>query len=203
MSAPHAHPGDLHLGFPERFDLALGTLIGLTAAAILGHWWAVPAWLGWGILMGRISGVDFRELRIPNELVAIGVVMTLPLLALATIGHESTSRLSDASLIRAVAGAFAGLGIYLALNLVAGVVLRGGSIGLGMGDVKLAFVIGAYLAFVGWGPWFFGLFFLSFLCQAVIGLGLIATRKATLKTAIPFGPFMVLGAVLALLPAFS
>lgn len=203
MTDASAHPEDLQLAFPPRFDPVLGVLIGAIAAIVVGHWWAAPAWIVWGAIMGRISGIDLRELRIPNRLVGIAAAVTFPLLALAMIDHEGSARLADASLLRAVAGAVAGLGIYLALNVVAGIVLRGGSIGLGMGDVKLAFVIGAHLAFVGWGPWFFGLFFLGFLCQAVIGLGLIAARRATLKTAIPFGPFMVLGALLALLPAFS
>ena len=65
---------------------------------------------------------------------------------------------------------------------------------MGFGDVKLAFLMGLLL---GWPNILVGLFF-SFLIGAIIGLGLVAFGKKKLKSMVPFGPFLVLGAFIAL-----
>ena len=61
-----------------------------------------------------------------------------------------------------------------------------------MGDVKLAFSLGLYLGWLGWGQVFLG-GFLAFLLGAVIGVGLIATGVKGRKDVVPFGPFLALG----------
>ncbi len=66
--------------------------------------------------------------------------------------------------------------------------------GMGMGDVKLALLMGAVL-----GPMVIVAFFLAFLVGAVVGVGLIVTKRKTRKDAIPFGPYLALGSVIALL----
>lgn len=65
---------------------------------------------------------------------------------------------------------------------------------MGMGDVKLAFLLGFLLGFL---KSIIG-FFLAFEIGAVWGLSLIFFGKAKLKTAVPFGPFLILGMVLAI-----
>ena len=65
--------------------------------------------------------------------------------------------------------------------------------GMGMGDVKLAAVLGLYLGFLGWGNLLVGAF-AAFLFGGVFGLALMLVRRAGRKTAIPFGPWMILGA---------
>jgi leader peptidase (prepilin peptidase)/N-methyltransferase len=69
---------------------------------------------------------------------------------------------------------------------------------MGMGDVKLAGVLGMGLAWLGWSEWLVGAF-LAFLLGAVVGLGLMLLRRASRRSAIPFGPFMVAGALLGIL----
>jgi leader peptidase (prepilin peptidase)/N-methyltransferase len=69
--------------------------------------------------------------------------------------------------------------------------------GMGMGDVKLAGVLGMGLAWLGWGEWVVGAF-LAFLLGAVVGIGLMLFRRAGRRSAIPFGPFMVAGALLGI-----
>jgi len=64
---------------------------------------------------------------------------------------------------------------------------------MGMGDVKLAFFMGLFL---GW-PKILVALFLAFFIGASIGLILIALGKKTLKSEIPFGPFLVTGTFLA------
>lgn len=66
--------------------------------------------------------------------------------------------------------------------------------GMGMGDVKLALLMGAVL-----GPLVIVAFFLAFLVGAVFGIGLIVTKRRTRKEAIPFGPYLALGSVVTLL----
>ncbi len=66
--------------------------------------------------------------------------------------------------------------------------------GMGMGDVKLALLMGAVL-----GAVVVVAFFLAFLFGAVVGLVLILSKRKGRKDAIPFGPYLALGSVIALL----
>jgi leader peptidase (prepilin peptidase) / N-methyltransferase len=70
--------------------------------------------------------------------------------------------------------------------------------GMGFGDVKLAGVLGAYLGWIGWGALAVGAF-LGFLLGGLYGALLLLLRRAGRKSAIPFGPFMLLGAVVGVL----
>ena len=65
---------------------------------------------------------------------------------------------------------------------------------MGVGDIKLAFLIGFLL---GWPKALLALF-LAFLIGAIIGLGLIILKKKTIKSELPFGPFLITGIYLAL-----
>ncbi|MGB2762768.1 MAG: prepilin peptidase [Minisyncoccales bacterium] len=66
--------------------------------------------------------------------------------------------------------------------------------GMGIGDIKLAFLMGLLL---GWPNIFVALFF-AFLIGAIMGIGLILAHKKTLKSEVPFGPFLVTGTFIAL-----
>ena len=68
--------------------------------------------------------------------------------------------------------------------------------GMGFGDVKLAGVLGMYLGYLGW-PHVFAGTFAAFLLGGMWSIGLLALRRGTLKSAIPFGPFMLAGAAAA------
>ncbi|MDO8669066.1 MAG: prepilin peptidase [Candidatus Buchananbacteria bacterium] len=65
---------------------------------------------------------------------------------------------------------------------------------MGVGDIKLAFLMGLVL---GW-PNILAALFLSFLIGAIIGLGLIIWGKKTIKSEVPFGPFLTIGTLIAL-----
>ena len=70
--------------------------------------------------------------------------------------------------------------------------------GMGFGDVKLAGVLGIYLGWLGWGELVVGAF-LGFLFGGVVGLLLMAVRRAGRKSSIPFGPYMLAGAFVSIL----
>jgi leader peptidase (prepilin peptidase) / N-methyltransferase len=70
--------------------------------------------------------------------------------------------------------------------------------GMGYGDVKLSGVIGMALAWLGWPVLLLGAA-LAFVLSAVVSLILLALKRVTLKSTLPFGPFMLLGAFTAVL----
>ncbi|WFR84853.1 A24 family peptidase [Arthrobacter sp. Y-9] len=72
---------------------------------------------------------------------------------------------------------------------------------LGFGDVKLAGVLGMHLGYVGWWPLLLGTL-LAFTLAGLTALVLVLFRRVGWRDSIPFGPFMIAGAAVALvLPA--
>ncbi|TDC73687.1 prepilin peptidase [Actinomadura sp. 7K507] len=69
---------------------------------------------------------------------------------------------------------------------------------LGFGDVKLSGVLGLYLGWLGADAWLLGVLAM-FLFGGVYSAVMLAARRARLKSTIPFGPFMLAGALLAVL----
>jgi len=67
--------------------------------------------------------------------------------------------------------------------------------GLGLGDVKLAGLLGLHLGWLGWGYAVTGLV-LGFVLGAVVAVGLLIVRRATLRTPVAFGPALLLAALL-------
>jgi len=66
--------------------------------------------------------------------------------------------------------------------------------GMGIGDIKLAFLMGLFL---GWMDILVALF-VAFFSGAIIGIGLILLKKKKMKSEVPFGPFLVAGTFIAL-----
>lgn len=125
--------------------------------------------------------IDLDTKRLPNVLVAPALVVGIVLLGAAALVRGDLASLAGA--------AIGGAGLF-AMYLILALVSRGG---MGMGDVKLAAVLGLYLGFLGWGNLLVGAF-AAFVFGGVFGLVLMLVRRAGRKTAIPFGPWMILGA---------
>ena len=125
--------------------------------------------------------IDLDVHRLPNAIVlpsyvAGGVLLAVPSLIDGDYGQ----------LLRAAIGAAVLYAFYFGLVLVY-------PSGMGFGDVKLAGVLGMYLAWLGWAELAVGAF-AGFLLGGLLGGLLLVTRKAGRKSKIPFGPFMLLGA---------
>lgn len=131
-----------------------------------------------GIVLARI---DIQTHRLPNAIVLPGYVVGGVLLTIASAASGEWS-----ALLRALIGMATLYAFYFVLRL-----LRPG--GMGGGDVKLAGVIGLFLAYQGWGSLMVGAFS-AFLLGGLFGVALIVLRHASRTTAIPFGPWMLAGA---------
>lgn len=125
--------------------------------------------------------IDLEHHRLPNAIVVPSYLVGGLLLS----GASLTAGDLD-SLVRAGIGMAVLFGLYLAVALI-----RPG--GMGLGDVKLAGVLGLHLAWCGWGALAVGAF-AAFLLGGLYSIALLVTRRADRKTAIPFGPWMIVGA---------
>ncbi|MFI1570138.1 prepilin peptidase [Streptomyces anulatus] len=150
---------------------------------------ARPELIGWLALTPvavLLAVVDRRVHRLPDPL-------TLPLAAAVVL------LLGGAALLPGHAGSWtSGLlgglalgGFYFLLFLI-------NPNGMGFGDVKLALALGVALGWYGWTVLFVG-GFAGFLFGALYGLALVLLRRAGRRTGIPFGPFMLGGALTGLL----
>ncbi|SFI37073.1 MULTISPECIES: prepilin peptidase [Microbacterium] len=125
--------------------------------------------------------IDLDTRRLPNAIVLPAYVVLAVLFTTACLLGAPWE-----GLLRAAIGGAALYAFYFLLRLV-----RPG--GMGGGDVKLAGVLGMALGWLGWGSLIVGAF-AAFLLGGVIGVALMLARRATRKTAIPFGPWMIAGA---------
>ncbi len=146
--------------------------------------WELPAYLYLGGVGIALAFIDLDTKRLPNVLVLPSYVVALVLLALPAL---LDARWDD--YLRALLGAVALFAFYFLLAFIY-------PAGMGFGDVKLAGVLGMYLGWLGWGAVIVG-GFLGFFLGGLVGGALMVARKAGRKSAIPFGPFMVAGALIA------
>jgi leader peptidase (prepilin peptidase)/N-methyltransferase len=123
--------------------------------------------------------IDLEYRIIPNALMAVGAVVGLALVALT-----ESSQLAEHLIAAAAAGGF-----FFAVVLAY-------PAGMGMGDVKLAAVLGLYL-----GASVIPALAVALLAGTLVGVAVIARKgaKAGRKTAVPFGPFLALGGIVGLL----
>jgi leader peptidase (prepilin peptidase)/N-methyltransferase len=163
-------------------SVLLGLVSGLAAGAVAARsqlpWWATGVYLALLALLLVLTATDLEQRRLPH-------VVLDPLILLAAVFVLVNP---GADPVLAVIGAAAAVGFLGALALV----VRGG---LALGDLYLVAPLGLML---GWPAIFSALFAAAFL-SAGAGLLLLATRRVGLRSYIPFGPFLVAGAVLVLI----
>jgi leader peptidase (prepilin peptidase)/N-methyltransferase len=166
-------------------ELATAALFALVAWR-LGSTWALPAYLYLAATAVALTMIDIDVRRLPNSIVLPSYVVAALLLLLPAAATGDWN-----AYLRALLGAAALFVGYFALAFAY-------PAGMGFGDVKLAGVLGLYLGWLGWGELAVGAF-LGFLLGGVWGIALLVTRRAGRKSAIPFGPFMLGGALLGVL----
>ncbi|AKG45021.1 peptidase A24A prepilin type IV [Streptomyces xiamenensis] len=183
---PHCPPATRRYGTGAGALTVWTALVCAALAAATGPHPELVVWLLAAPAVVLLAAVDLSVQRLPDPL-------TLPLAAAlpVALGVAALSGSATGSWPRALLGGLVLGAVYFVLFLI-------NPRGMGFGDVKLAVPLGVAMGWYGWDVIFFGTF-TGFLCAAGYGLILIVARRATRKTAVPFGPFMALGALVALL----
>ncbi|MFF3394181.1 prepilin peptidase [Streptomyces sp. NPDC002669] len=177
--------------YPARY--APGTLVpvvtALSCAALAAATGTRPelaVWLLLAPLGVLLATIDRRVHRLPDPLTLPAAGAVVVLLGVAALLPEH-----GGSWLSGLLGGAALGGFYFLLFLI-------NPNGMGFGDVKLALSLGVALGWYGWAVLFAG-GFAGFLLGAAYGFGLMVLRRAGRKTGIPFGPFMITGALLGIL----
>jgi leader peptidase (prepilin peptidase)/N-methyltransferase len=178
-----------HCGFGIPFSYFLVELLAPAIFLLLySHYGRVlePAFIAsclFASVMIALGFIDYYHQILPDEI-------TLPSLVLA-LGYGLVRQ--DISFRQALIGAAVGSGFLIFVYGAYFLVRR--KEGLGMGDVTMLLVIGAYL---GWLPTVLTLVLASF-AGALVGVFFILFRKKDMQFALPFGTFLAPAAIIALL----
>ena len=166
-------------------EVTTAALFALTALR-LGLDAALPAFLVFVAALVAITPIDLELRIVPNRIVYPTLFVSVPLLLLAAAIDGDWASAREAAI-----GGVAAFAMFFVLWYVS-------PKGMGYGDVRLSGVIGMFLGWLGLWEVALGLF-LAFLSASVIGVALMAAGRKGRRDVIPFGPFLALGAVLALL----
>jgi leader peptidase (prepilin peptidase)/N-methyltransferase len=174
---------------PSVARAVLGALAGagllVVAVAVTGYRPAAVA-VAWFLLAGLVlAQVDLDVHRLPD-------VVTYPAFAGcgAALLVDAAVLDSEAALLRGLVAAVVAFGVGAATAAAS-------PRSLGFGDVKLLALLGLVLGWFGWSVLIAGVFF-GLLAGALAALVLVGTRRAGWRTAVPFGPPLLLGAAIAL-----
>jgi leader peptidase (prepilin peptidase)/N-methyltransferase len=172
---------------PGRVPITIAAALVFGAVGLrFGANWAVPAFLVFAACLVVVTITDVRLFLIPNRVIyptlAAGAVL---LIFAAMLTHDSSA------LRRAAIGGVCGWGALLVIHLI-------NPRGMAFGDVRLAAVIGMYAGWLGYDHVILALF-LGFIAAAVVGGVLIVSRRRGAKDPVPFGPFLAVGAMTAVL----
>ena len=178
-------------------ELLAASLTLLTVARFAGEGWgSVAAYI---IMVNALIAVAFIDLPpafiIPDEISLTGLVLGLAMSALFPLLHAPCAFGLEGwvgGLVSSALGACAGGGLIYIVRVSARLILKKEAMGLG--DVKLMAMVGA---FIGWRLVLLGIFLGSFF-GSVVGVALIALGKADMQTKVPFGPYLALGALVSL-----
>jgi leader peptidase (prepilin peptidase) / N-methyltransferase len=150
---------------------------GLTVTAV------VYAGFFWVLLV--LSVIDIDHHLLPTRVIVPAFIAGWGGLAVAAVLGGEPGRLTGALVGSALFGGFI-LAIAFAYPP-----------GMGLGDVRLAFVLGSFLGYLGGAGVVLVGMFLSFLLGALIGIVAMRLRGGTRKMQVPFGPSLALGTVVA------
>ncbi len=165
---------------PARYPIVEGLTAALCVAVVLLKSPAVQVALGLALvlLLMPLALIDLKHRILPNSITLPGCILAIAIgLALDPAGEPT----------RLIAGLAAGGALLIAALAYPG--------GMGMGDVKLALMLGLFL-----GAAVIPAIAIALLLGTVVGVAIMARRgvAAGRKTAVPFGPFLAAGAAIAI-----
>lgn len=178
---------DCHAAISVRYPLVelLTAVVFVALALRFGASVTLPAYLYLGAVCVALALIDLDTRRLPDALTLPSYPVGIVLLAAASAASGEWGPLA-----RGLLGCVGMYAFYFVLRLAY-------PKGMGFGDVKLAGVLGLYTGFLGWGAWAVALFG-GFFIGGVFSIGLVIAGRAGRKSKVPYGPFMVLGALLAI-----
>ena len=168
-----------------RVVAPLTAALAVLVALRVGASWLLPAHLWLVALAVVLTVTDLTRRRLPNLVVLPGGAV---LAGLVTVGAFADGRPDD--LLGAAAAAVILFAVFLASALAF-------PAGMGMGDVKLAGVLGVVLGLTGAASVLLAVLTASAL-HAAVSLVLLATGRAGRTSALPFGPPLLAGTAVAL-----
>ncbi|HUL25904.1 MAG TPA: A24 family peptidase [Streptosporangiaceae bacterium] len=166
-------------------ELGTGALFAVMALRF-GFSPVLPAFWFLAALAVVLAVIDLQHRRLPDPLTLPAYPVAVVLLGVAALAISGGAR----HLVSALAGMAAAWLFFLLLALVY-------PAGLGWGDVKLSGVLGLYLGWLGATALLAGVLG-AFVLASLAGLALIAAGRATRKSHIPFGPFMLASAIVVI-----
>jgi leader peptidase (prepilin peptidase)/N-methyltransferase len=155
----------------------------VAVTAHFGLSWVLPAYLYLAAVAVALTAIDLDTMRMPDAIVLPSYGVAVALLIPAMIAEDGWAA--------GARGLLAAAALFLFYYAIATL-----HRGMGFGDVKLALLLGLYLGFLGWRFLAVGAF-AGFMLGGVVGGILLAAGRATRKTRIPFGPYMLAGAFVA------
>ena len=158
----------------------------VAVTARFGLSWELPAYLYLAAVAIALAAIDLDVFRLPDAIVKPSYVVALALLISAAYLGEDWWPVGR--------GLIAAAAMWIFFEVVAFFGPMGG------GDIKLAPLLGFYLGWLGWDALAIGAF-AGFLLGGVAGALLMAVRLAKFKSKIPFGPYMLAGAFVAVFAA--
>ncbi|MCH7828671.1 prepilin peptidase [Patescibacteria group bacterium] len=178
-----------------------------TALLFVGVFYLIIPWLGQGVenltplsflqvlnvayLWAIVSFLvvifvyDFKHFLIPDKILypAIGLVLLWRLL----LHFQIAENLTSLSFLEALLAGLGAAGFFWAIYLLSK------RRAMGFGDVKLALFMGLFLSW----PNIFVAMSLAFAAGTIVGLALIFFKRKTMRSEVPFGPFLVFGTLIA------
>lgn len=172
-------------GVPLVLELATAMVFAVLLSRFAGHPDAAAFALA-GAVGVALAVIDGTVQRLPDRL-------TLPLYPglVVLFGLATLIDGQPANFLRALLG-----GLVLGFTYLLLALLSRGQFGLG--DVKLAGALGIALGWLGWPTLFTGAM-LAFVLMGAVSVMLLIARRITLKDSLSFGPFMLGGAMVAVL----
>ena len=168
----------------EAGNAVLWAMLGAWAGVEVGRLALLPLLLVLASAGLALAVIDARHHRLPSAIV-------MPLWPITILGLGLAAWLGgSAAWTSALVGALAWVVV------LGGIWAATGGRGMGLGDVKLAPVLGAVLGWLGIGVALFGLL-TAFAIGAVVGLVALASRHRQWSSRIAFGPFLLIGALVA------
>jgi leader peptidase (prepilin peptidase)/N-methyltransferase len=170
-------------------ELTMGAVWFLLAWRLVGAGlgWAIPAYLALAFVCLALAVIDATTRLLPNRLTYPAFPAVAGLLLVASVALDDVGRLGRSLAAAAAVGA-----LFLLLALVS----PGG--GMGAGDVKLAPTLGLALGWLSWGTVAVGLV-AGFLLGGLAGLAAMLVLGCSRKAQLPFGPWLIAGALIAVL----